>query len=433
MSLTHIKGSIFLERLIAAFGIFVFLFIAWGLSSHKKNLNHKTLFWGVILQLLFAIMIFGVPVLGWVGPLSPLFLWANDIVLALITYTSQGGQMVFGPLADTEKMGFIFIVQIVPVILFFSALTAMAYHLKLFQKVVGFLAAIMKRFMSISGAESLSVASNVFIGPAESVLVVRPYIERMTKSEIMALMVGGLATIDASVLPAYVGLLKDRIPDIANHLITASVMSAPAAFVIAKIMVPETQTPQTLGATKIKLPDRFNSLMEAIVSGTTDGLKLALNMAAMVIVFVCLVAVINGPLGFLGEIIGFSTWTQNSEPLTLEFLLGVLFAPVAWLMGIPWSEATLIGSLLGQKMVLNEFIAYLSLADMQDQLSDRSIIIASYALCGFANFGSIGLIVGAMNIIAPNRQSDFAQLGIKSMLGGSLATVLTGAVVSILL
>lgn len=419
-----------MERLIPLFGIFVFLLIAYLLSIHKKQVRLETLLWGILLQFLFAILVFGVPVFGWRGPLSPIFAKINDIVLAIITYTAEGSEMAFGPLADQQEIGFIFVVQIVPVILFFSALTAVAYHLNIFQKVVGVLGAVMKKFMVISGAESLSVASNVFIGPAEAILMVRPYVERMTKSEIMALMVGGLATIDASVLPAYVSLLKDRIPDITNHLITASVMSAPAAFVIAKIMVPETQTPQTLGEIKnLKMKKRFNHLMEAITSGTTDGLKLSLNMIAMVIVFICFVALVNGVLGWWGSWFGFSA----EHPLTLEWIFGVLFAPIAWLMGIPWQESLLVGSLLGQKMALNEFIAYLSLSEVQYQLSDRSIIIASYALCGFANFGSIGIIVGAMNVIAPSRQSDFTQLGIKSMIGGSLATVLTAAIVAILL
>ena len=422
-----------MEKLIAVFGIFVFLLIAWGFSSHKKSLNGKTIFWGMVLQIVFAVLIFGIPALNLSGPLSPLFVWINYIVLALTTYASKGGEMVFGSLIDIKKNGFIFFVQIVPVILLFSALTSIAYYLNVFQKIVGVLAILMKKLMFISGAESLSVASNVFIGPSESILVVRPYVGGMTRSELMALMVGGLATIDASVLPAYVELLKDRIPDITSHLITASVMSAPAAFVIAKIMLPETQTPQTLGSKvgQLKIPEQSSSLLEAIVHGTRNGLKLSMNIMAMLIVFIALVAVVNGLLGLLGQSLGFST--VNGHPLTLEFLLGLLFAPIAWFMGIPWSEAIPVGSLLGQKMVLNEFIAYLSLADMQSQLSDRTIIIASYALCGFANFGSIGLIVGAMSIISPSRQSDFASLGFKSMIGGSLATILTGAIVSILL
>ena len=372
----------------------------------------------MILQVLFAILVFGIPALNLSGPLSPVFAWINHIVVALTTCASKGGEMVFGSLMDIKKNGFIFFVQIVPVILLFSALTSIAYHLKIFQKIVGVLAILMKKLMFISGAESLSVASNVFIGPSESILVVRPYVGGMTRSELMALMVGGLATIDASVLPAYVELLRDRIPDITSHLITASVMSAPAAFVIAKIMIPETQTPQTLGhqVRQLKTPEQSNSLLEAIAHGTKNGIKLSLNIMAMLIVFISLVALINGALGVLGQSIGFST-TTSDNPLTLEFLLGMIFAPIAWFMGIPWSEAISVGSLLGQKMVLNEFIAYLSLADMQSQLSDRTIIIASYALCGFANFGSIGLIVGAMSIISPNRQSDFANLGFKSMIG----------------
>ena len=422
-----------MEKLTAFFGIFVFLLIAWLFSVNKKSLNYKTIFWGMILQILFAILVFGIPAINLSGPLSPVFAWINHIVIALTTYASKGGEMVFGSLIDIKKNGFIFFVQIVPVILLFSALTSIAYYLKIFQKVVGVLAILMKKLMFISGAESLSVASNVFIGPSESILVVRPYVGSMTRSELMALMVGGLATIDASVLPAYVELLRDRIPDITSHLITASVMSAPAAFVIAKIMIPETQIPQTLGhqVGQLKIPEQSSSLLEAIAHGTRNGVKLCLNIMAMLIVFIALVALINGLLGVLGQSVGFAT--TNGDPLTLEFLLGMVFAPLAWFMGIPWSEATSVGSLLGQKMVLNEFIAYLSLADMQSQLSDRTIIIASYALCGFANFGSIGLIVGAMSIISPNRQSDFASLGFKSMVGGTLATIITGAIVSILL
>ena len=426
---------------IGLLGILVFVLFAFLLSHHKTRIEKKTVLWGLGLQFIFAVLVLGIPDLNIPGVLQPLFAWANDVVIALLNYTLEGSKFVFGELVNTESMGFIFAFQVLPTILFFSTLTAIAYHLGLLQKVVKAFALVMQKIMGTSGAETLSATGNVFVGQTEAPLLIRPYIEKMTKSELLAVMVGGMATVAGGVLAAYVGLLKDRIPDIAGHLITASVMSAPAALAISKLLIPETEEAKTAGEMKLVVETKDRNIIGAAARGATEGLQLALNVAAMLLVFIALIALVNGFLSFLGDLIGFSNWGQflalagsHGDPkLTLELLLGWLFAPISWLMGVPWHEAKLVGSLLGQKIVLNEFVAYVNLTNITDQLSDRSIIITSYALCGFANFSSIGIQIGGIGTIAPSRKQDLAELGILSVVGGSLAAFLTATIAGLLI
>lgn len=425
-------------------GLIFFFALAYGLSSNRKILNKQVIFWGIGLQFILALFILGIPALGISGPLRFIFDFANDGVKAILAYTDEGSSFIFGSLIDPEKSGFIFAFRVLPTIIFMASLMAVLYHLKIMQRIVWLMAIVMQKLMGTSGAESLSVAANVFVGQTEAPLVVRPFLKNMTRSELMAVMTGGMATVAGGVLAAYVDLLDERLPEIAGHLLTASFMSAPAALAIAKLMVPEEETPETMGA----IPDSSNqtgysNTVEAAAVGAGDGLKLALNVAAMLLAFIALIALVNGILGVIGHWIQFEEWGQNLVPqvllsddgkvvLSFELILGYLFAPVAWLMGIPWSESLIAGSLLGEKVVLNEFVSYLHFSTIADQFSDRSVVILSYALCGFANFSSIAIQIAGIGSLEPSRTSDLAKLGMKSVIGGSLAAFTTAAIAGIL-
>ncbi len=431
-------------RFIALLGLAVFLLLPWLLSENRSSIKYRPIFWGMALQLIFALLVLGIPAFGIPGLFSGVFSWINDLVIAILNYTAEGSEFLFGSLMNTKSFGFIFAVQVLPTILFFSTLTTIAYHLGIMQRVVQFFAKIMQKAMKTSGAETLSVAANIFVGQTEAPLTVKPFIERMTRSELMVVMVGGMATVAGGVLAAYVGFLKDKIPDIAGHLVTASVMSAPAALAISKLMVPETSTPETTGSVDVHSEEKDTNVIEAAARGASEGLKLALNVGAMLLVFIALIALVNGCLGWFGGIIGFDTWGKDFVPqalggaqqdaaLSLELIFGWIFAPIAFLMGIPWSEAPIIGAFLGQKIVLNEFVAFLNLSNVKDLLSERTLIIASYALCGFANFSSIGIQLGGIGGIAPSRRSELAELGLKSVIGGSLAAFMTAAIAGLLI
>ncbi len=434
------------QNFISLFGIAALLVIGWLFSTDRKNINYRVVTIGVGLQLLFALLIIGIPALGLPGPFKFIFGYANDAVLSVLKFTEEGSRFVFGDLVDKSKYGFIFAFQVLPIIIFMSSLMAVLYHLGIMQKVVGFFAVIMQKLMNVSGAESLSASANIFFGQTESPLVIRPFIGRMTNSELFCVMVGGMATVSGSVLGAYTGLLKDRIPDIAGHLLTASVLSAPAALVFAKMMLPETGKPETLG----EVPDEYKknkvdtNVIEAVARGAGEGLTLALNVAAMLIAFIAVIALCDSAFKYVGHLMSFSEWGRFFVPhqllasgkpaeLSLSLIFGWAFAPVAWLMGINWADAPLAGVLLGQKVVLNEFVAYLNMSQMTAELSERTIIILSYALCGFANFSSIGIQIGGIGGLAPHRKSDLARLGIKSVIAGSLAAFTTAAIAGFLI
>lgn len=433
-----------MERATSVVGFLVFLLIAWGLSTHRNRVPWRVLFWGITMQFSCCWLILGVPVLGIKGPLRMVFQAANDAINTILNCNIEGAKFVFGDLANSDKFGFIFAFQVLPTIIFMGALMAVMYHLGIMQIVIRSVAWIMQKTLRTSGAETLANAANIFVGQAEAPLLVKPFVVGMTQSELFTVMVAGMANVAGGVLAAYVGLLRGRIPDIAGHLLTASFVSAPAAFVISKLMIPETEIPETQG----DLPKDMDAsphanVVDAAAVGASDGLKIAFSVAGMLIAFIALVALINSLLDQAGEWIHFADWGQALVPnalglqgpphLTLQLIMGWLFAPFAWLMGVPFNEASVAGSLLGEKVTLNEFYAYLHLSRLGSALSDRAFIILSYALCGFANFSSIAIQIGGIGSLAPDRRTDVARLGLRCVVGGSLASFTTACVVSMFL
>ena len=397
-------------------GMGVLLGIAYILSENKKAINYRTISWGLGLQFIFAILILKTPI----G--KPLFSYVDKIINRLIGFADKGSEFVFGSQAENvgfhpafESVAF----RLLPTIIFFSALISILYHYGIIQFVIKFFSRLMEKTMRTSGAETLSVSANIFVGQTEAPLMIRPYVEGMTKSELVAVMVGGFATAAGGVLAIYAKWL-DGIPGIAGHLMSASVMSAPAALVIAKIIYPETKKTQSI-TSEIKSGQTTINAMDALGTGTVVGLKLAVNVGAMLISFISIIALLN----YFLAIFGFS----------IESVLGLIFSPLAWTMGIPWSECGAVGSLMGKKIVFTEFVAFSDLKLLIDnqQISEKAAIISSYALCGFANFGSIGIQLGGIGGIAPERRKDIAQLISKAMVGGALASWLTATLAGILL
>ncbi|PIK16522.1 NupC/NupG family nucleoside CNT transporter [Halobacteriovorax sp. JY17] len=406
-----------MERFISFFGLLCMILAAYLMSTSKKKVAWRTVVSGIGLQIFLGLIIlktsFG----------KAFFEFARTFFTGILAYTNEGSKFIFGSLTGIDKFGFIFFVQVLPTILFMSALMSVLYHLGFMQVVIRFMAKVMVKVMGTSGGESLAAAANVFAGQTEAPLVIKPFISLMTKSELMALMTGGMATVAGGVLAAYVGFGID-----AAHLLAASVMSAPAALVCAKLLVPETEESKTLGDLKLEVERETTNLVDAAANGASEGLKLALNVGAMLLAFIALIAMFNGLLSFVGG------WFNYPE-LSMELISGYLFAPVAWLLGVPWADCQIVGSLLGKKMILNEFVAYLDLtkAMADGSISPRSIAISTYALCGFANFSSIAIQVGGIGVLAPDRRKDLAQLGFKSMVGGTLACLMTAAVAGMFL
>lgn len=430
-----------IDILFGILGLIVLLSIAVLFSNNKKSIKWQQIGIGIGLQLIFAIFVI-------LTPWGSMFFDAiGQFFVKIISFTNEGAKFVFGALAiqsdfekafssDYKNLGFIFAFQVLPTIIFFSSLMTVLYHLGIMQKIVQGMAWVMAKAMKVSGAESISVAANVFIGQTEAPLVVRPYVEGMTKSELLTLMIGGMATIAGGVLAAYVGLLGGTDPQMqlfyAKHLLSASIMAAPATMVIAKILIPEREESLTMGQVKVAIEKTNSNVIEAAATGAADGLKLALNVAGMLLAFIALIAMINWILeGVFTELLGI---TVNGNPITLELLLGYLLSPIAWIIGVPWEDAINVGSLIGQKVVLNEFIAYLNLSQLipTGVLSEKAIIVSTYALCGFANFSSIAIQIGGIGGIAPTRRSDLAKFGLKAVLGGSLATFMTATIAGVL-
>ncbi len=412
-----------MSNLIGLLGIALLLGVAWLVSEHRRHIQWQTIVVGLGLQLALAVFVLWVP-FG-----RTVFETLGAGFVTLIGYTQAGSAFIFGDLANAEEFGFIFAFQVLPTIIFFASLMACLYHLGVMQKVVEWMAVIMTRFMKVSGSESLATAANVFVGQTEAPLVVRPFIAGMTRSELFALMTGGMATIAGGVLAAYVLLLGGTDPEqqafYAKHLISASIMAAPAALLVAKLILPERETSETMGLVRTTVEREHTNLIEAAAGGAGEGLKLALNVGAMLLAFLALIALINGPLTWLGSVTGLEAVV--GQPVDLALILGWLFAPVAFLVGVPLDEAVTVGGLIGQKIVANEFVAYVALTEIQDQLSERSVLIATYALCGFANFASIAIQLGGIGGIAPSRRSELAQLGLKAILGGALVSLLNAA------
>jgi CNT family concentrative nucleoside transporter len=436
-----------IQRFIGVVGLLVLLGIAYALSTHRRRINWRPVIGGLVLQLVLALLVLRVEVI------RTLFDHLAKFVTRILSFTDYGTKFIFGALADNEALGkalygdasaglaMIFAIKVLPTIIFFASLMGVLYHLGLMQKVVQVMAYIMTRVLRVSGAESLAMGANVFVGQTEAPLVIKPYVSLMTRSELMALMTGGFATIAGSVFGLYCMMLGGGDPAetvlFAKHLLTASLMSAPAAFVMAKIIVPETEESVTAGVVKIRLERTTANLIDAAATGAGDGLKLALNVAAMLLAFVALIALVNYPLEKLsgwGPVHEFLA-ARGVETLSLSVILGWVFSPLAYLMGVPWSDATAFGGLLGEKIVATELIAFKSLAQIMasdDPMQFRSKVIASYALCGFANFGSIAIQIGGIGGIAPDRRRDLASLGLRAMIGGALASWMTATIAGIL-
>jgi len=404
--------------MIGLLGVFVLLGIAYCLSNNKSKINYKLVGWGLTIQFLFAVLILKSPI----G--KPVFSYLDKIITKLISFSDAGSDFLFKSFIPDVgfHVGLInFAFRALPTIIFFSGLMAVMYHYGIIQFIVKWIAKLMQKTMGTSGSETLSVSANIFVGQTEAPLLVRPFIANMTKSELMAVMTGGFATAAGGVLALYVMWLSD-IPGIAGHLLAASVMSAPAALVIAKIIYPETDESETMGDLKIEVKKTDANGLDALGRGATEGLKLAANVAAMLVAFVSVVAMINFSLGALLD-------------TSLQEIMGLFFKPLAWTMGVPWSEAEIMGTLMGEKLALTELIAYndLRIVASSGQISERTAIIASYALCGFANFGSMGIQIGGLGSIAPNRRSDLAKLAFKAMIGGALASWITASIAGILI
>jgi CNT family concentrative nucleoside transporter len=411
-------------NLVAFFGLLVMLLIAWALSNNRRMIPWRTVVMGTLLQFVFAVLILKT------AAGRAVFEVASNLVTGFLDFSDAGAAFVFG---DNFREHF-FAFKVLPTILFFSSVITVLYYLGILQKVVKVFAWVMMRVMGTSGAESLSASANIFVGQTEAPLLIRPYVATMTKSELMAVMTGGFATIAGGVLAAYVGM---GIP--AGHLLAASVMSAPAALVMAKIMFPETEESLTAGAVRVEVEKPWVNVIDAAAEGAAAGLKLVLNVAAMLIAFLALVALLNAGLMKLGEgineLLRPMGYQLIAQQLTLEWLFGWALRPLAWLMGVPWAEADEVGTLLGIKTVLNEFVGYVKMGEMvaAGQLSPRSVAIATYALCGFSNFSSIAIQIGGIGGIAPERKSDLARLGLRAMVAGSLACFQTATIAGMLL
>lgn len=431
-----------LERLRSLVGLVCLLLMAWALSTDHSKIPWRVILWGVGLQFLFGLFILKT------ATGEAIFDTAGLVVTELLGFTKDGATFVFGNLVDqtvpvgvigqdgfeaapgqVAETGAAFAFFVLPTIIFFSSLMTVLYHLGIMQWLVRGFALVMQRTMGTSGAETLSAAGNIFVGQTEAPLLVKPFIERMTNSELMAVMTGGFATVAGGVLAVYIGWMITYFPDVAGHMIAASVMSAPAALAVSKLMHPETERPETHGGVEIAVDRPDVNVVDAAARGASEGLHLALNVGAMMIAFIALIFLINGILGWIGGLAGF-------DALSLEWILGWILAPLAWLMGVPWVDAHAVASLLGVKTVLNEFIAYLQLAGSigaGTTMEPRSIIIATYALSGFANFGSIAVQIAGIGGIAPSRRQDLSRLGLRAMIGGTIAAFMTATVAGMLL
>ena len=406
-----------MASLLGILGLFTLLSIALLLSENRSAINIKTVSYGLIFQLIFALFILKTP-FG-----APIFSFLDKSINILIGFSSSGSDFLFKSYIDGVGFhpGLInFAFSTLPTIIFFSSLVAVLYHFGILQAIIKFIARRMQLTLGTSGSETLSVAGNIFLGQTESPLMVRPFVSKMTKSELMAVMTGGFATVSGGVLAIYVSWLTD-IQGIAGHLLAASVMSAPAALVVAKIIYPETEESQTMGDVNVNIEQTNINAMEALSNGATDGLKLAANIAAMLIAFISFVAMVNYFLSFGGT--------------SMEEIFGIIFRPLAWTMGVPWNEAQLVGMLMGKKIVLTELIAYGDLQNLirDGMISERSAIISTYALCGFSNFASIGIQLGGIGAMAPERKKDLAKLVTKAMFGGAIASWLTATIAGLLL
>jgi CNT family concentrative nucleoside transporter len=405
-----------LDRFIGILGVIVILGIAYLFSENKKKINWRLVATGLGLQIIFALIILKVP-FG-----RKVFEAASGFITRILDFTAEGTTFLFGNLTDQATFGSIFALNVLPTIIFFSALMGILYYLGIMQAIVKFIAKGICKLLGTSGAETLSAVGNIFLGQTEAPLLVRPYISSMTKSEMTAIMVGGMATVAGGVMAGYVAMGIN-----AGHLLAASIMAAPAGLVLAKMLVPETEEPETKDITNIEVEKTASNVVEAAANGASDGLMLALNVAAMLLAFVALIALFNYLIGLVGGLFGF-------PELSLNWILGKLFSPLAFVMGVPTGDLSAAGSLLGQKVMINEFVAYsdLSALSASGVLQEKTILIMTYALCGFANISSVAIQIGGIGAMAPNKKGTIAKLGFKALLGGALATCLTATIAGIL-
>ena len=420
-------------------GLITLILIAFLFSKNRKNIDWHLVWKGLLIQIVFAILILKVPII------QNGFEWLSSVFVTILGFTREGSIFLFGDIiSNTDSFGFIFAFQVLPTIIFFSALTSLLFYFGILQKLVYVFAVFMKKIMNLSGSESLAAAGNIFLGQTESPLLIKPYIDKMTMSELLCLMSGGMATIAGGVLAAYIGFLGGNDPVqqlfFAKHLLAASVMSAPAAVVASKILLPEKEeVNQTM---EISDEQIGANALEAISIGTTQGIKLAVNVGAMLLVFIAFITMANYFLrDYFGDFTGLNNWVNSItngqyDGLTLEFLLGYTLAPITWIMGVCKQDMILVGQLLGEKTILNEFVAYVSLGEMKASgkfLEEKSIIIATYILCGFANFASIGIQIGGIGALAPKRRTDLSKLGILALIAGTLACLFTAVIVGMIL
>jgi len=441
----------FLSFLRGILGVLVILGIAFAFSNNKKNVSWRLVGMGLLIQLVFAIFIL------WSEPMKNFFFilgWPKAIiegigagVVALLGFTIEGAKFVFGNLAvnnGTGSLGFFFAFQVLPTIIFVSSLTSVLYYLGILQRVVKGMAWLMAKLMGTSGAESLSNTANIFVGQTEAPLLIRPYVKSMTQSELLTIMIGGMATIAGGVMAAYIQMLGSSFAQYSHlpietaqlkfavQLLAASVMAAPASLAISKILYPEMEEPQTRGTVKLEVEKNASNFVEAAAGGASDGLQLALNVGGMLLAFIALITMFNAILVWFGGVINVNDYFQHTfgQPLSMQLLFGMVFQFVAVAIGVPWSDALHFGSLIGTKIVLNEFVAYLDLANLiqNGQISEKASMMATYALCGFANFSSIAIQIGGISPMAPERRKDIAALGLRAVLGGMLSTLMTATI-----
>ena len=438
-------------------GIVIILGIAFLISNNKKKINWRLVATGLVLQIVFAIFIIKGDELGsFFAPLAypkDLFKFFSSFFVLILDFTEEGSRFVFGPLAlgpgSEGSFGVIFAFQVLPTIIFFASLMGLLYYLGIMQRIVQGMAWIMSRLMGTSGAESLSVTANIFVGQTEAPLMIRPYLKGLTNSELLTIMTGGMATIAGGVMAAYIKMLGVAFAEsmqisiseaellFATHLLGASVMAAPAALIISKIMFPETTEPETKGSVKVSVEKNASNAIEATAIGAADGLKLALNVAAMLIAFIALIAMSNYILEAIGSVTGLNAviLEHYDQPFNLQFIFGFVLQFLAYGIGVPWESSLEFGRLIGTKVVLNEFVAYLDMSNLiklKELVNEKAILMATYALCGFANFSSIAIQIGGISPLAPNKRTDLARLGIRAVIGGTLATLLTATLAGIL-
>jgi CNT family concentrative nucleoside transporter len=405
-----------MDRFTGLLGLLVILTVAYVFSENRRRISKRIVLWGLGLQFAFAFLVLKTD-------FGRLFQAASAAVNALLDYAEAGSQFVFGPLGTKSgPFGVVFAFQVLPIVIFIASLFAILYYFGIMQIFVRAMAVVMQKFLGVSGAESTSVAASIFMGQTEAPLTIRPFLANLTQSELFTIMTSGMAHVSGAVMAAYVKIAGVEI----QHLLTAVIMTAPATILLAKMLMPETGQPETAGSVKVEVERPGVNLIDAAAHGAGDGLRLALNIGAMLIAFLALIALVNGFLGWVHSVVG---WFPES----MQALFGMLFAPVAWLMGVSWKDATAVGNLLGTRLVLNEFVAFLQLGPMKAQLDPKSFVISTYALCGFANLSSIAIQIGGIGALAPSRKADLARLGLRAVAAGTMANFMSACIAGMLL